>query len=42
MQKNAKTAIKVLSVIAIVLSIVLIVIKARTKTEDLLEETLDE
>ena len=42
MQKNAKTAIKVLSVIAIVLSIILIVIKARTKTEDLLEETLDE
>lgn len=42
MQKNAKTAIKVLSVIAIVLSIVLIVIKARTKTEDLIEETLDE
>ncbi len=42
MQKNAKTAIKVLSVIVIVLSIVLIVIKARTKTEDLLEETLDE
>ena len=42
MQKNAKTAIKVLSVIVIVLSIVLIVIKARTKTEDLIEETLDE
>lgn len=42
MQKNVKTAIKILSVIVIVLSIVLIVIKARTKTEDLIEETLDE